>query len=147
MADVSIWNTARTLTEINNDMTHRLIGNESGLAGYWRMSEGSGTTVADSQTNGTTHDGTATNTGWGSLDQLTLAGGTDSYQSMVLGFDPQGDALTYSVSTNPTHGAVTLNNGNTFEYTPNTPASPVADSFILDITDGTHTTSHTVSLA
>lgn len=46
--DVRIWNVARTQAEIQADMNRQLAGNESGLVGYWKFSEGSGTTANDS---------------------------------------------------------------------------------------------------
>ena len=46
--DVRIWNTARTQQEIQDNMDTELIGNETGLAGYWKFNEGTGTTAIDS---------------------------------------------------------------------------------------------------
>lgn len=54
--DVRIWNTARTQTEIQANMYKELIGNESGLVGYWKFNEGTGTIALDSTPNG--NDGT-----------------------------------------------------------------------------------------
>jgi len=45
--EVRIWNRARSAREINADRQHRLIGNELGLFGYWRLDAGSGTTAHD----------------------------------------------------------------------------------------------------
>lgn len=49
--EVSIWNKALTQTEIRNNMSQQLAGNEAGLVGYWNMNEGSGNTVSDLTTN------------------------------------------------------------------------------------------------
>ncbi|MBE0639477.1 MAG: hypothetical protein IH598_13250, partial [Bacteroidales bacterium] len=66
--EVCIWNTARTATEIQNNMNVQLAGNETGLVGYWdmnRIGQGAGLTVENKATgtgavlNGTTQ-GTAT---------------------------------------------------------------------------------------
>jgi len=54
--DLRIWNVARTQAEIQANMNKELIGNETGLAGYWKFNEGSGTTAIDSTANG--NDGT-----------------------------------------------------------------------------------------
>lgn len=35
--DVRIWSTARTSSEINNNKSLELVGNESGLVGYWKL--------------------------------------------------------------------------------------------------------------
>lgn len=42
IAEVRLWNTARTEDEIQADMYRRLSGNEEGLVGYWRFEEGEG---------------------------------------------------------------------------------------------------------
>ncbi len=47
--------------QIRRDMNRTLKGNESGLAAYYKMSNGSGTTVTDDSIN--SHDGTM-NDGW-----------------------------------------------------------------------------------
>ena len=49
--------------------------------------------------------------------------------------DPDGDTLTYSVATNPTHGSVVLNANGTFTYTPTNGYSG-ADSFTYNVSDG-----------
>lgn len=45
--EIRIWNVARTETQIQDDMNKHLTGNESGLVGYWRMNENSGSIVYD----------------------------------------------------------------------------------------------------
>jgi hypothetical protein len=47
MAEARFWNSARPQSEIRRDMHRVLSGLESGLAGYWRMHEGSGDTAYD----------------------------------------------------------------------------------------------------
>lgn len=54
--EVRIWNTARTQTEIKDNMCKKLQGNEAGLVGYWNMNEGSGSTITDLTSNN--NDGT-----------------------------------------------------------------------------------------
>ena len=51
--EVRIWNTARTQAEIQASYAP-LAGNESGLAAYWRMDEGSGLTTGDASGHGFT---------------------------------------------------------------------------------------------
>ncbi len=50
--EVRLWNVARSQAEIQATMPHRLAGNEAGLAGYWRLDEGAGTTTLDATANG-----------------------------------------------------------------------------------------------
>jgi VCBS repeat-containing protein len=49
--EVRVWNGVRTAGEIHDNAQHVLAGTESGLAGYWRFDETTGTTVADSSVN------------------------------------------------------------------------------------------------
>jgi hypothetical protein len=50
--EVRIWNVVRTPDQIVRDMNRPLLGTESGLAGYWRFDEGSGTSGKDATQNG-----------------------------------------------------------------------------------------------
>jgi hypothetical protein len=52
IAEVCIWNKARTQQEIQLDMKQRLTGKEEGLVGYWPLNEGSGNTAIDKTGNG-----------------------------------------------------------------------------------------------
>ncbi|GEM_PF-3901780 len=52
--EVRIWNRALTQEEIQANMNRVLTGSEEGLVGYWRLDEGSGTTVEDLSGNGNT---------------------------------------------------------------------------------------------
>ncbi|MCY2989793.1 MAG: FG-GAP-like repeat-containing protein, partial [Planctomycetota bacterium] len=51
MDEPRIWNIARSPIEIQRDIAKTLTGNETGLVGYWRFNEGTGTTVADATAN------------------------------------------------------------------------------------------------
>ena len=42
-----IWNIARSPIDLQRDFAKSLTGSETGLAGYWKFNEGSGTTIAD----------------------------------------------------------------------------------------------------
>jgi hypothetical protein len=57
-----IWNTARSESEIQSTMNQTLNGNESGLVGYWKFDEGTGSTTADQTSNG--NDGTISGAIW-----------------------------------------------------------------------------------
>jgi hypothetical protein len=49
--EIRIWNVARTQTAIEDDMYKELAGTETGLISYYKMNEGSGTTLADASSN------------------------------------------------------------------------------------------------
>src|SRR5262249_33916196 len=49
--DIRLWNTARSQAAIQASMNARLIGNESGLVGYWTLDEASGNTALDATAN------------------------------------------------------------------------------------------------
>jgi hypothetical protein len=55
-----IWNVARSASQILATKDKTLVGNETGLVGYWQFNESSGTTAADSVTTAghTKHAGT-----------------------------------------------------------------------------------------
>jgi hypothetical protein len=48
--DVRVWDTARTPTQIRNNMSRELTGNESDLVGYWRFDEIGASTARGSST-------------------------------------------------------------------------------------------------
>jgi alpha-tubulin suppressor-like RCC1 family protein/sugar lactone lactonase YvrE/uncharacterized protein YfcZ (UPF0381/DUF406 family) len=58
--EIRFWNTARTETELRDNMCKKLDGNETGLMAYYRFDHSSGTTLADLTGNG--NDGTLHNT-------------------------------------------------------------------------------------
>lgn len=49
--EVRVWNVARSQAALQADMRRTLAGTEAGLAGYWRLDETDGTTVADATAN------------------------------------------------------------------------------------------------
>jgi hypothetical protein len=58
--ELRIWKVARTATEIHDNYNKPAVGDETGLVGYWKFDESSGTTTADAVTTGghTAHNGT-----------------------------------------------------------------------------------------
>ena len=57
--EVRVWSDVRTEAEINDNMFKELNGDETGLVAYYKMSDGSGTTVSDNSSN--TYNGTMVN--------------------------------------------------------------------------------------
>jgi hypothetical protein len=51
ISEVRVWNYARSESQINAGMYGNFTGSESGLVGYWRLNEGSGTIAHDSTAN------------------------------------------------------------------------------------------------
>jgi len=70
IAEVRIWNTVRSETEIRTHMNCRLTGKEHGLVGYWRLDEGTGTIAHDLTDNN--NDGTIHGAKWEFAGDLTL---------------------------------------------------------------------------
>ena len=61
VCDVRLWNYARSQSEIAGFRSWTLNGNETGLVSYWKMGEGSGTSLNDETGNS---NGTCDATGW-----------------------------------------------------------------------------------
>jgi hypothetical protein len=60
--EVRIWNIARTESEIQSTMNQSLNGNETGLIGYWKFDEGTGTITSDATSN--QNNGTISGATW-----------------------------------------------------------------------------------
>jgi hypothetical protein len=108
MSDVRIWNTARTAAQIADNYNKRLIGNESGLVGYWKLDKGSGTTVADSTSNA--NAGTITGAVWDNSEPFTEP--IDDGTAVRLWSDQSGngyDATQSTTAARPTYIASGLN--------------------------------------
>jgi hypothetical protein len=56
MDEVRIWNMARTQAQIQFSMNNRISSTTSGLVGYYKLDESSGTTATDATGHG--YDGT-----------------------------------------------------------------------------------------
>ena len=101
--EVRIWDTARTPTEISDNAWNQLTGAESGLVGYWKFNENSGTVATDSSPSG--NDGTLSNTTRLALNYTPAVDANFSAQNPTLIFN-QTVSPTASVSTftasNPT---------------------------------------------
>ena len=70
LADVRLWNCARTAEEIARFRSRRLTGKEPGLVGYWPLDEGTGATLVNHARGGV--NGTLSQTVWDTLDDLSF---------------------------------------------------------------------------
>lgn len=64
LAELQLWNRARTEAEIKQNMSRRLIGNEPGLVGYWPLNDGEGA-IAEDRTDNGNHGTIHGNPSWG----------------------------------------------------------------------------------
>ncbi len=82
--EIRVWNVARTQGQIQADMHRSLVGDEPGLIAYWRMDEGTGTTLSDSSGHGQT---------------ATLFGGTSWSNSTAPIVTGAGSALNFNAAS------------------------------------------------
>ena len=83
-----IWNTSRTQAEIKTNMFNKnLLNTATGLVGYYKMNENTGSTTANSSTNTTGIDGTL-------IGSPTWLASPVKYAANALSFDGTDDAVT-----------------------------------------------------
>jgi uncharacterized protein YjbI with pentapeptide repeats len=96
ISDVRIWNVVRSASEIAANYGRRLVGNETGLVGYWKLNEGFGT-------------------GWASYSSATDSTSNRVHGTLTnMGATPSGSWVTTTgLSFNPRISTLTLgaNNG------------------------------------
>lgn len=103
--EVRLWNVVRSDLEIKGNMTKKLIGNESGLVGYWRFNETSGSSMNDETSNNndgtmvdmdplTDHVWSGASLGDASVSDYNSVGG---YSATLL--SPDGDAITATTTS------------------------------------------------
>ncbi|MEJ2051955.1 MAG: LamG domain-containing protein, partial [Calditrichota bacterium] len=108
MDEVRIWNTVRTQAQIRANLCRKLTGSETGLQGYWRLDESSGTLASDLTGN---NGGTLTNmenSDWvtsgapiGDVSTFLYAGIWTNQEVQLI--HPNGDDMTVSsVTDGPT---------------------------------------------
>lgn len=98
--DVRVWTVVRSAANLVSDSAGPSRGDEVGLAGYWPLNEGFGSTAFDHTTNGN-HLTLQGNPAWQALVSQT---NTTDRIVQLQGFDPDNDALTASITTLPGAG-------------------------------------------
>jgi len=99
--EVRIWNTIRSQDEIKTNMYKELTGDETGLVAYYKMSNGTGTTLTDNQTSGT-NTGTLTN------GPVWVASGCFAGSRNTLTFDGTDDYVDFTNDPPYNNSAITL---------------------------------------
>ena len=141
--EVRVWNVARTGAQISTNYDQTLAGSESGLVGYWRFAEATGTTALDltaNANNGALGGGVPSNEPTRQFTYSMLEDGSLSVSAasgvLANASDAEGSPLTAVLVTGPANAAsFTLNADGSFSYT------PVADyygsdSFVFRASDG-----------
>ena len=95
MSDVRIWNVVRSAADISNNYRRRLVGNETGLVGYWKLNQGYGT-------------------GWGSYTTALDSTSNRAHGTLTNFGSPSSNWVVSSLYFNPTIDSIVLgaNNGN-----------------------------------
>lgn len=104
-----IWKTARSIGEIRGNMFKELSGSEDSLLVYYKMSNGSGITVTDNKTSGTTHGSLINGPLWkasGCFANPTHAIDLDGSENIEATFTTAiGNRFTQEVWIYPTDGS------------------------------------------
>jgi hypothetical protein len=139
--EVRIWNTARSQTEVQDNMYTRLAGSESNLVAYYSFEDGA---AADISGNG--HDGTLygnTTASYRGIPVFTSGSGD------LSGALPDGNGSSFALDAQPTLGGVTLDSSTgVFSYSPTDSSTAGSDSFSYYVLDGSggYSYSETVTL-
>jgi VCBS repeat-containing protein len=133
-----------TFSKATNPSHGTVTVNSDGTFSYSPTANFNGTdsfTVTVSDGNGGTATSTVTITvnavnGAPTTNNVSASGNEDTtITGTVTGSDVDGDSLSFSKATNPSHGAVTVNSDGTFSYSP-TANFNGTDSFTVTVSDG-----------
>ena len=139
MAEIRIWDVARTEAEISSSMNSTLIGNETGLIGYWPLNDATESTTA---TNLVASGSAATlvsmtpSSAWVATYPFGVSSGAEVKSGSTIDFETQmtNESSEVKVFTVTNNGATTLD----FTESPiSQMAGTDADQFILDLTGTT----------
>lgn len=88
LADIRIWNVVRSAADISANFRQRLVGNETGLIGYWKLHQGYGTGWGSY----TTASDSTVNRAHGTL--INFASPASNWVLSTLNFRPRISAIT-----------------------------------------------------
>jgi fibronectin type 3 domain-containing protein len=125
--EVRVWSTERTEAEIKTNMYKELAGSEAGLLSYYKMSNGSGSSLSDNQTAGS-YNGTL------SGGYTWVASGSFADDRNALDFDGSNDYIDCGNS------ASVQRNG-TQSFTLETWVKPIGGVWVATISKFVHTAS------
>jgi hypothetical protein len=107
IADVRMWNVARSQSEIFNSMNSVLNGNEAGLIANYQFTEGSGTTTSN-MVSGNAYPGTIVNNpAWGAGPFTSSTCGVQLSQLATVTMNPN-PTVTFTAPSDVCTGASTL---------------------------------------
>ncbi|MEI6576039.1 MAG: LamG-like jellyroll fold domain-containing protein [Bacteroidota bacterium] len=111
--EVRLWSTARSQAEIQANMNKELVGNESGLNHYYKMTNGSGSTLTDNVSSGGLNGTIYGNTAWNQPDAFPVqAFVSGTYAARYATLKGAFDAINAGTHS----GAITLKlAGSTYE--------------------------------
>jgi hypothetical protein len=135
--EVRVWNTTRKPQQLLDNMYQSLAGSESGLQAYYRMTNGSGTTVTDNTSNANTGTATAAVTWYTTTTSRILSTTADMLRVVrpgnALDFDGTDDYV--SIAHSGVHNPATAL---TVEAWVNL-ATPASNQKIVSKSNGTST--------
>ena len=98
IAHARVWNVARSAADILQYMNRTVIGTESGLQGYWKLNEGTGTSVDDLTSNN--NNGTLSGSTWSinGFDKFIFDFGLSFLDTIVDNDHHHGSILNKSIT-------------------------------------------------
>ncbi|HEX7624332.1 MAG TPA: Ig-like domain repeat protein, partial [Anaeromyxobacteraceae bacterium] len=110
--EVRVWSKIRTGEELGAAMRRPLAGDEAGLAGYWRMDEGSGAELFDASSSHLDAAVAVVQGGQAFVPSLAWRARTAweerDLEPVAAGYDADGDALTLTIASSPSKGEATV---------------------------------------
>jgi hypothetical protein len=129
--EVRIWHTVRTETEIRENMTKALIGNEANLVAYYRFNEGAGTTLYDLTGNG--KHGTLTN-----MDEATDWVASNAFNTWIgvenSTYSNDNNWSDGATAASQSHGLYKWNLANVSTYEADISGAPTANNLLISST-------------